>query len=197
MFTANAIPGSSPRRHPAIERTALGTLLLLAIIDAIQIKGPVLIMVLSVAAASHALRWWWRAPHKTLRNPLVWVLHAAYAWIPLHLALRAGSELEFVPAPLAVHALTVGAVGGLTIGMMTRTAKGHTGCRLVADAADTSCYLLILAAAVVRVCGPLLLPSLYASCVLISAACWSAGFGLYAVRYWSALTSVRIDGKPD
>jgi uncharacterized protein involved in response to NO len=80
--------------------------------------------------------------------------------------------------------------------MMTRTAKGHTGRVLRADAGDVACYSLVLAAAVVRVFGPLLLPALYAGCVLISAALWSAGFGLYAVRYWSPLTRARLDGKP-
>jgi uncharacterized protein involved in response to NO len=196
MFTANGIAGSNPRRHAAIERTALGAVLLLTIVDTMQIKGRPLVALLVIAALSHALRWWLWAPHKTLRAPLVWVLHAAYAWIPLHLALRAGSELDLVAAPLAVHALTVGAIGGLTIGMMTRTAKGHTGRGLVADAGDTVCFALILAAALVRVFGPLLRPSHYASCVLISAVCWSAGFGLYAIRYWSPLTSARVDGKP-
>jgi len=43
---------------------------------------------------------------------------------------------------------------------------------------------------------PMLLPSSYAACVLISAVLWSAGFGLYAIRYWTPLTQARIDGKP-
>jgi len=97
---------------------------------------------------------------------------------------------------LAVHALTVGAIGGLTIGMMTRTTKGHTGRALTADVVDVVCYSLVLAAAIVRVLGPLVLRGLYANCVLVSAACWSAGFGLFAIRYWSPLTRARIDGKP-
>jgi len=80
--------------------------------------------------------------------------------------------------------------------MMARTAKGHTGRPLRADAADTACYLLILAAAIIRVFGPLLLPSFYMGCVLLAAAAWSAGFGLYAVRYWPVLTKPRVDGKP-
>ena len=196
MFTANAIPGAGSRRHPLIERAAVGVVLLLAVLDAIQVEGPWLVTVLSVAALVHAVRWWLWAPRKTLRTPLVWVLHAAYAWIPIHLALRAASLLQQVASPLAVHALTVGAIGGLTIGMMTRTAKGHTGRALQADASDTICYLLILAAAVVRVFAPMLLPSSYAACVLISAGLWSGGFGLYAIRYWGPLTYARIDGNP-
>ena len=196
MFTANAIPQAKSRRHPGIERTALGAVLALALLDAVQLGGTLLLAALVIAALSHLVRWWLWAPHRTFRTPLVWVLHAAYVWIPIHFLLRVGSELQLIAPPLAVHALTVGAIGGLTIGMMTRTAKGHTGRILRADAGDIACYSLVLAATVVRVFGPLLLPMLYAGCVLISAALWSAGFGLYAVRYWSPLTQARVDGKP-
>jgi uncharacterized protein involved in response to NO len=51
----------------------------------------------------------------------------------VHLTLRALSQAEYVPAPLADHALTVGAIGGLMIGMLTRTSRGHTGRPLAAD----------------------------------------------------------------
>jgi uncharacterized protein involved in response to NO len=169
---------------------------IVALLDVMQVKAALLVVALVLAAMIHVARWWLWAPYKTFRTPLVWVLHAAYAWIPIHFALRAAAELQLVASPIATHALTVGAIGGLTIGMMTRTAKGHTGRPLRANAADTGCYLLILAAAMVRVFGPLLLPSLYAGCVLLSAAAWSAGFGLYAVRYWPVLTQARVDGKP-
>lgn len=196
MFTTNAIPGAGSRRHPLIERAAVGTVLLLAVLDAIQAEGPWLATVLALTALVHAVRWWLWAPRKTLRTPLVWVLHAAYAWIPIHLALRAASALQQIASPFAVHALTVGAIGGLTIGMMTRTAKGHTGRTLQAGRPDTICYVLILSAAVVRVFAPMLLPSSYGACVLISAGLWSGGFGLYAIRYWGPLTRARIDGKP-
>ncbi len=50
---------------------------------------------------------------------MVWILHASYAWIVVYLALRALAAMDLVPSSLATHALTVGAIGGLTIGMMT------------------------------------------------------------------------------
>ena len=87
MFTANAIPQAKSRRHPAVERISLGAVLVLLLVDALQIKGAWLVAVLVVAALSHFVRWWLWAPYKTYRNPLVWVLHAAYVWIPIHLAL--------------------------------------------------------------------------------------------------------------
>jgi uncharacterized protein involved in response to NO len=90
----------------------------------------------------------------------------------------------------------VGAAGGLIIGMMTRTARGHTARPLRADAADVASYGLVLGAAAVRVFVPLLAPSLGLAAVLLSATLWSAGFGLYALRYWPVLTRPRLDGKP-
>lgn len=200
MFTGNGIPGTTPRRHPAVERAAIGSLIVLAIVDVLPLEGTPLVAltvaVLGVAAATHLVRWWLWQPHRTWRVPLVWVLHAAYVWIPIHLLLRVAGDLGVLAAPLATHALTAGAIGGLTIGMMTRTSKGHTGRPLVADAADTVCYLLVLGAAVVRVFGPLFFPGAYVACVLVSAAGWSAGFGLFTLRYARPLTSPRVDGKP-
>jgi uncharacterized protein involved in response to NO len=127
-------------------------------------------------------------PWKTRHTPLVWVLHVAYAWIPLHLALRALAALGWVSASVATHALTAGAMGIMIIGMITRTALGHTGRKLKAGRTEVACYLLIIAAAVVRVFIPLLMPSLIIPSLLISAVLWSVGFGLYAVRYWPILS---------
>ena len=128
--------------------------------------------------------------------PLVWVLHAAYLWIPVHLALRALAQLGWVTPSAATHAPTVGAAGGLIIGMMTRTARGHTGRPLRADRIDVACFALVLLAALVRVGVPLLAPSQAIHAVLVSAALWSGGFALYAVHYWPVLTRARLDGKP-
>jgi uncharacterized protein involved in response to NO len=135
-------------------------------------------------------------PQRTWRTPLVWVLHLGYAWVPVHLGLRALSELHLVPAPLATHALTIGAIGGMTIGMMTRTARGHTARPLVADAFETASYLLVLGAALTRVFLPLLSGGTYPGSVVASGILWSAGFGLYTVRYWPILTRARLDGRP-
>jgi uncharacterized protein involved in response to NO len=196
MFTANAIPGAGSRRNIHLERAALAVIVVLGVFDALGIDGSALAVLALTGAAIHAVRWWLWAPARTLRVPLVWVLHAGYAWIPIYFVLRAGAAMQLLPSPLAVHALTVGAIGGLTIGMMTRTAKGHTGRPLLADAADAACYVLVLAAAVVRVFVPLLLPQAYPGCIVLSAVLWSAGYALYAIRYWPLLTRPRADGRP-
>ena len=80
--------------------------------------------------------------------------------------------------------------------MMTRTAKGHTGRPLVAAGAEVACYWLVEIAAVVRVAGPMLVPSQYAATVVVAGACWAAAFALYAVLYWPVVSRPRLDGKP-
>jgi len=104
--------------------------------------------------------------------------------------------LGLVTPSVAAHALTVGAIGGLIIGMMTRTSRGHTARPLVADRFDVACYLLILLAALTRVVAPVVWPGAMVESLQVSAVLWSAGFGLYAVRYWPFLTRARLDGKP-
>jgi len=196
MFTNNGIAGAAAARHAGLERMVLGATLLLLPVDALSLHGAAITVVLAAAAAAHLLRWWYWQPWKTLRTPLVWVLHAAYLFIVVHLGLRALAEAAVLAPSAATHALTVGAAGTMMIGMMTRTARGHTGRPLVADRADLGCYTLVLSAGIVRVFVPLLLPGWTLPAVLVSALLWSAGFGLYFLAYWPVLTRARRDGKP-
>ena len=196
MFTNNGVRGAGASRNTTLEKASIAVLAAVLVADAFQQKGTVLMLLAALAALLHLARWSLWRPWKTLGVPLVWVLHAAYLWIPVHFVLRMLAEAGWVSSSLAVHALTVGAMGGLIIGMMTRTAQGHTGRPLRADGWDTLCYLLVAGAALVRVLVPLAAPALHMPAVLGSAVLWSAGFGLYAIRYWPVLTRARIDGKP-
>jgi len=196
MFTNNGVPGTQARREPRLEKLALGSVLVLLAADVLALPALALGIAAIVAAAAHAARLWLWQPWRTRRTPLVWVLHLAYAWIPLHLALRAAAAAGWVMPSLATHALTAGAIGGLVIGMMTRTARGHTARPLNADRYDVAAYLLVLGAALLRVGLPLAAPALYVHAIAGSAILWSMGFGLYALRYGPMLLRPRLDGKP-
>jgi uncharacterized protein involved in response to NO len=196
MFTNNGVPGTHAKRQPRLEQVALGSVLALLATDALQAPPMLLGAVAAIAALAHLARWILWQPWATLRAPLVWVLHLAYAWIPVHLALRACAAAGWIAPSAASHALTVGAVGGLVIGMMTRTARGHTARPLRADWRDVTCYALVAAAAFVRVLLPLAAPALTMQAVLLSGLLWSAGFALYAASYWNVLTRPRLDGQP-
>jgi uncharacterized protein involved in response to NO len=196
MFTNNGVPGARARRDPRLEGVALGSVLLVLLADLLQQRGGLLAALLGIAAVAHLLRLALWQPWRTARVPLVWILHTAYAWIGVHFALRAFSELGWLASSVATHALTVGAIGGLTIGMMTRTARGHTGQPLRADRYDVACYALVLAAALVRVVVPIVTPQMQAGAVLASALLWSTGYATYAVHYWPLLSRARLDGQP-
>jgi uncharacterized protein involved in response to NO len=197
MFTTNGVRGARVQRNALVERAVAVSVVALLVADAIG-APPVLLALVSVlgAVAQSARALLWR-PWQTWRVPLVWILHAGYGWIPVHLALRALSEFDLIAgASLPTHALTVGAVGGLTLGMMTRTAKGHTGRVLRASRWDIAAFLSVTAAAVVRVWAPLVWPRLYIAAVVGSAALWSIAYAIYAVHYWPVRTRPRVDGKP-
>jgi uncharacterized protein involved in response to NO len=196
MFTANAVPGSKPMRHSLLERIALGSILAMIVADAFSASGNIIAVIASLAALAHAARLALWQPWLTLRRPILWILHASYGWIVVHLALRAFASLDMAPGSLATHALTVGAVGGMTLGMMTRTARGHTGRALQTGPAETACYSLVQLAAVVRVLVPIAVPAWYFSAVTVSGLLWFAAFALFTAAYWPILTRPRVDGKP-
>jgi len=194
MFTNNAVPGAGARRVRAVEVTALGSLLVLLVAD---LCGQALVatMVAAAGALAHGARLVLWAPLRTRRNPLLWILHASYGWIVVHLALRAAASFEWITPGPATHALTIGVIGGMTLGMMTRTARGHTGRPLAAGRAETTCYALIQLAAVARVLPPIAWPAAYLSATLISGALWSLAFAIFTATYWPILTRPRADGR--
>jgi uncharacterized protein involved in response to NO len=195
MFTANAVPDAKPRRIAALELTALGAVLALFGADLLRAPDGVVAATASVAALVHAIRLAFWRPWKVGARPILWILHAAYAWIVVHLALRALAAIGTVPMSIADHALTVGGIGALTLGMMTRVARGHTARPLIAGPAETTAYALVLAAAAVRVLVPLLWPAHYAAAIVAAGALWVAAFGLIVVVFWPIVSRPRIDGR--
>lgn len=199
MFSNNAIPGLQARRDDRLEKLALGLLLGLLGLDALGLaRSPLTAVLLLAAAAAHLARWWLWQPWGTRRHPLVWVLHAAYLWLPVHLALRAAAALGWAAAwGPAQHALTVGLIGMVTLGMITRTARGHTGRPLRAGRAETLAFAALWAAAALRVFLPLAWPQTLLPSAQLSALLWSLAFALYLWRYTPWLLRPRADGRPD
>ena len=195
MFTLSAIRGLRQFRDVRLDRAAFAAMLLAFALDLAGIDGPVLASVAALAAALQFARLAGWGSLATLRNPLLWILHLACAWLPVGLALMALAALGWVPASLAAHALGLGFIGGLVIGMITRTALGHTGRMLVAGGPEKAMFALVQAAALVRVAGTLFFAQDYLAVLIAAAALWSAGFALYAIVYWPRLSRARVDGR--
>jgi len=153
------------------------------------VKGPVLGVLAIVAGALGFIRLArWRG-HRTLYEPLVWSLHAGFLWVPVGLSLL-GVGVFFptlIPSPAGVHALTAGAIGSMTLAVMTRATLGHTGRTLSADSWTTVIYGLVAVGAILRVAAPLV-PHGYLLLLWGSGSLWAAAFGLFAIRYGSILS---------
>jgi uncharacterized protein involved in response to NO len=130
----------------------------------------------------------------TWREPLLWVFHLGYGWLALgFLLLAVNGMLPLVPATTALHALTVGAIGTMTLGVMTRASLGHTGRPLVAGYGTTTIYVLVTAAALLRLVAPLA-GARYLLVLSLAGAAWSAAFGLFVLLYGGLLTAPRVTG---
>jgi uncharacterized protein involved in response to NO len=131
----------------------------------------------------------WRG-EATWREPLVWVLHLSYGWVAIgFLLLGLNGWLAILPETTALHALTAGAIGTMTLAVMTRASLGHTGRPLTAGTGTTAIYLLITAASVLRLVAPLGAP--YVAVLWLSAAAWSGAFGMFVLLFAGPLTQPR------
>ena len=199
-FTANAVPEARPRRNAYLEVVAFGTLAMLLVAGALGEwvpGGQWLAAVAALGALAHIVRLGLWDPAATLREPLLWVLPLSYAWLPAALILRTLWLADVgVPQAAAYHALGAGAMGGLMLGMMTRSALGHTGRALVAGRVELAAYVLVHLGAAARVFGPLAGADAEPHAQALSAVLWSGAFALFLAVYWPILTRPRIDEAP-
>jgi uncharacterized protein involved in response to NO len=128
-------------------------------------------------------------------EPLLWVLHAGYAFVPLG-ALAIGIAAlspELLGASEAQHLWMAGAIGLMTLAVMSRATLGHTGWPLTAGRGTTTLYLLVILATVARLLARLL-PDLASSFWSLSAVAWIAAFGGFALLYGGLLLRPRDSG---
>lgn len=124
-------------------------------------------------------------------EPLLTVLHVGYLWVIIGAALLGASMLTgHVPQAAAIHALTAGAIGTMTLGVMTRVSLGHTGRALAADRITALIYLLVIVAAIARVAA--WDGGSSAMLIEISAVLWIGSFGLFVLRYGPVLWTPRV-----
>jgi len=134
---------------------------------------------------------------RTLRQPIVWILHLAYAWLPLGLGLKAAALLGgYAIGAFWLHALTIGALATMITAVMTRASLGHTGRALVVHPLTTVGYVMLTTAALVRVFGLTALRLSYPHVVILSASFWTVSFALFIGVYAPILWGPRADGKP-
>lgn len=193
-FTTNAIGQPRATSDPRLDQGVIASTALTLLVWVLPLPGWLVLITASVAAILHLLRLsGWQTRH-VVRHPLLWILHLSYAWIPVGLVLLGLSAVGFVTTSAAFHALAVGSMAGLIVGMITRTVLGHTGRPLAAGMAETMMYSLILLAAIARVLAAVVSADLYQAFLILSMLCWTATFAVYLAVYGPYLVKARIDG---
>jgi uncharacterized protein involved in response to NO len=130
------------------------------------------------------------------REPLVLILHLGYGWLVLSLLALGGAMLGIgLPAANAVHVLTTGAVGAMTLAVMTRASLGHTGRLKHADAITVLIYVLVNLGAMLRVFVPTPdAPTAVTHLMLgLAAVGWSGAYVLFALIYGPFLFRPSLD----
>lgn len=196
-FTANwlRVRGHEnlPGNNVLMDRAAVVLTTVVGLSASFSTPGAVTGYLALAAAIMHGIRLSRWHGNATVAEPLLLALHVAYAWLPLGYLLLAASAFGFIFTPtVALHALTMGAIGGMILAMQTRVPLGHTGRPLTASRATVAAYLLLSIAVFVRIVGPLLTED-YLRTVVWSAAAWLAAFSVYVSFYWHILTRPRVD----
>lgn len=145
-----------------------------------SVVGAVLVCAGTLLAV-RLLRW---RGLSTVREPILLVLHLGYGWLTASLALLGLAIMlpDAVPRSAALHAMTAGAVGTLTLAVMTRASLGHTGRAIVADRFVVAMYGMVSVGATLRVAAPFA-GDWYAHLLACGGTLWAGAFLLFAVRY--------------
>lgn len=136
------------------------------------------------ASAIHFLRLArWRG-WSTVSEPLVVILHIGYLWLPIWLLLVSASTLDagIIGPSASLHALTAGAIGTMTVAVMSRAILGHSGRQLSAGIGTTAIYTMIAGGALLRISAGFI-PIDFVLLMAVSGGLWSAGFLLFVLIY--------------
>lgn len=205
FFAMRAIAGLQIPMHVKTGQVQLGmgVLAVLCALFGLPLPMAVFLALAGILALWQVLAW---QPMAVRKVPLLWVLYVGYAALGLGLLLAA---LQILPSQYSgltlrtawpVHLIGVAGFSVLIVGMITRTALGHLGRPLVADGLMVCCYVLLVAAALLRLVALALLgqvgQGVYSAVLWASACSWSLAFALYLWRFVPILIRPRLQPAP-
>lgn len=147
-----------------------------------QPEGTPTAIVACLAAVLHSARLWRWGGWKTSAEPLVMVLHVAYAFVPIGFAAISLSAAALLDLSAAIHVFTVGTVSAMMLAVMTRATRGHTGRELTASPTTCFSYGAIFQCALTRPLATLI-PEHMVAVYSVAAALWICAFALYLIEY--------------
>lgn len=192
--------GQEPNIRPGTlcDRIAIALILALTVVHQCSNNAVLIGLVAGAAAIAHFMRLSQWHGLKTLSEPLLWLLHVAYLWIPVALTLHAvhvATNASFASAWR--HAFSLGSFATMIFAIMCRAALGHTGRALRLGKPMVIASYALIAAGIIRV---FVVPTMNGNgyfLALSAAAClWWLAFSLYCVVYTPILMRPRPDGRP-
>ena len=175
-----------------VDKAALG-MLGLALIAWLATPGNRIAGLMLIAAALFHVVWLmrWRG-WRTMAEPLVVILHVGYIWLPVSLLLLGVSVIDpgLIAPSTAIHALTAGAAGVMTLAVMTRATLGHTGRALTAGGATVLLYVFVNSGAAARLAAPIY-PEYYGYALIGASVLWGMAFLLFAIIYGRYLVTPK------
>lgn len=176
-------------RGDGVSMAVAGVALLAWVAAPESVAAGALLLIAGVAQTWRLWRW---APERTGGEALVWVLHVAYAFLPLGFFMAGIAALAptWLAPSAALHAWGIGAVGGMTLAVMTRATRGHTGRALASDRATRIAYVAVFVAALARLVAGLAPGAAFVS-IHIAAGAWILATGAFLYGYAPMLTQPR------
>ena len=197
-FTRNYLAKRGDNRLPApmgrFDQVALGLAAVGGLVWTIWPDSLVTVALCAIAALAHAARLArWRGI-ATFGEPLLLVLHVAYAFVPLAFAMLALAGLGLVAPASALHVATTGVIGMTTLAVMTRAIRGHTGRKLTASPTTTAAYLCLFAVTLLRPLADFV-PEAYHVLLALSGLAWLVAFGLFVIEHAPMLLTRSLSGR--
>jgi uncharacterized protein involved in response to NO len=195
-FTSNWLTRQRSEKRPApLDRFDIGSIALAALALIVWIAAPesygtaALLLLMAIAQTKRLSRW---AGARTWREPILFILHVGYAFVPLGALFLSLSILwpQIVPASGALHAWTTGAMGIMTLAVITRATLGHTGREVVSTPATILIYGAMLVATLSRITASLL-PAIYYQALLVAGVAWLLAFGIFLLAYGPMLLGAK------
>lgn len=196
FFTEAGLTQARATICPQVERLTFVTAVLLLVAHLAVPYGRtagLLAIALGIVQLVRIAGWY---DHRVWRNPMLGVLYAGFLWLAVGLSLEGLAAFIAFPPQTALHALTIGGVGVMTLGMMARVTLGHTGRNMEASRMTLLAFALVNVAAAVRALVPMAFPDTYQTWLVLSGVIWILAFGIFLWVYGPMLIKPRADGRP-
>lgn len=179
--------------NSTVEKLSVASVILLAFTDLFSPFAQIVAICGVLAAVVHARRLLGWLVRPVLSQSMIWILLVGYAWLVAGFVLLAVAYSGLISNMLAFHAIMVGGIGVLTLGIMARMSLGQTGRPLRTPPLLSLAFVLVNIAAAVRVAGPLLTLKYTKAVIGAAGALWITGFVLFLVVYTPILLHPGID----